>query len=105
MTKTKVLLRGNVTPLVMRVLTEKVESGEFEVVVENMEVGISDYDMVAEEGNLLPVLKEGQEVVFSDNFDELCESIKLIEDKPQWTAAKTKTIAKHDYPWYHKPRF
>lgn len=105
MTKTKILLRGDVTPLVMRFLTEKVASGEFDVVVENMEVDVTGYDMVAEGGNLLPVLKEDQEIVFSDSFDEFCESIKLIEDEPKWTATKTKTIANHDYPWYHKPRF
>ncbi|WNO47240.1 hypothetical protein [Vibrio phage vB_VibM_10AMN] len=115
MTKPKVLITGDPSPFVMNSLLQQYIDGEIDIVLDHPEVDIYDYDMIAEGGKVLPILNEEQ-LALIDKINEynlricpnwICDSITLIEDVPKQKSSpsKTKTIAKHNYPWYHQRCF
>lgn len=121
MAKPKILITGEISPFVAAILREQLDNGEIEIIidrleVDNLEIDTSDYDMIAEGGNCLPVLSEEQVSDLRDRIKQgnlsmcpywMCDSITLVDDKPEQKVAspKTKTIAKHNYPWYHQRSF
>lgn len=121
MTKPKILITGEISPFVAAILREQLDNGEIEIIidrleVDNLEIDTSDYNMIAEGGNCLPVLSEDQISDLRDRIKEgnlnmcpdlICDSITLAEGKPyqNWTPYKTKTIAKHNYLWYYQRSF
>ena len=116
MTKQRILITGDVSPFLMQVLLEKYIEGEIEFAFDRLEVNVSDHDMIAEGGNCLSVLSKEQKLALRDQINNgnfsicptwVCDSITLLDKKPdeQKMTFKTKTIAKHDYPWYHQRSF
>lgn len=115
MTKPRILVKGQLAPFVMKILLQQFEDGEIDLIIDHQEVDLSTYDMVAKGGNCLPVLSEDKINNIKEVYkgltiksDLICDSITLLDSEDyegKIPALKTKTIAKHTYPWYHQRNF
>lgn len=114
MTKQRILITVNPSPFVMHALLQQYIEGEIEFAFDRLEVDGYDYDMIAED-EASTITEEQIEFMMNrvDNSnlsicpDWICDSITFLDEKPEekLSSYKTKTIAKHDYPWYHQRSF